>query len=325
MNTVTSGAYTSRFAHGLMFHRFHKSGTSPLGQGSLTDVELDRILNFIGKNRVLTPQEWLFKLKNKKLQENDVCITFDDGLKSQLDVALPVLDCYGIKAFWFVFSSVFNGGIDRNEVYNRFATTQFASFDEFVEEFFAFSPVPQSLLLEHGYDLYAKKLQGEYPFYSKNDLRFRFVRNKILCKSDFESVMDGMIERSGLNVPQIARDIWLTNEDLFYLSASGHTVGLHSYDHPFAIADLPVVAQEEQYLLNCRHINQVTGKAVECVSHPLNSYSADTLDILLGMGIVCGFRANMSPPRGKAINGHPLELAREDGINILRKQLDSDA
>lgn len=97
-----------------------------------------------------------------------------------------------------------------------------------------------------------------------------------------------------------------------------YIVGLHSYDHPFAIADLPVAQQEDQYLLNYQHINQVTGKAAECVSHPLNSYSADTIDIVLGMGVVCGFRANMSPSKGKTINEHALELAREDGANILR-------
>lgn len=311
MNTAMSGAYPSKFAHGLMFHRFHKSGTKPFGQGSLTDMELDRILNFIGRNRILTPQEWLFKLKNRSLQKDDLCITFDDGLKSQFDVALPVLDYYGIKAFWFIFSSVFEGGIDRNEVYNRFATTQFTSFDVFVEEFFDFNPISQNLLSEYGYDLYAKKLQEEYPFYSANDLKFRFVRNKILCKKDFEITMDNMFEKRGLSVPQCARDLWLTNEDLHNLNAGGHIVGLHSYDHPFAIADLPVAQQEEQYLLNYQHINQVTGKAAECVSHP-------TIDILLGMGVVCGFRANMSPSKGKTINEHSLELAREDGANILR-------
>lgn len=311
-------AYLSRFAHGLMFHRFHKSGTPPLGQGSLTEVTLEKILKHVGTKRILSPQEWLSRVKSENLQKDDICITFDDGLKSQFDIALPVLDRYGIKAFWFIFSSVFDGGIDRNEVYNCFATTVFTSFDEFVEEFFEFYPVHESDLLDGGYGLYANTLSEMCPFYSENDLRFRFARNKLLLRRDFEKIMDSMIEAKGLKVSKIAEGLWLNNEHLYSLHQNGHCIGLHSYSHPFVMADLLREEQEEQYLRNYQHISHVTGDIVECMSHPLNSYTQDTIDILSGMGIVCGFRSNMSPPSNKLINEHRLELAREDAANLSR-------
>ena len=311
-------AYPSRFPHGLMFHRFHKSTGSPAGQGSLTELEFEEIINYVGPARILSAQEWLWKVKSNSLQKSDLCITFDDGLRSQFNVALPVLERYKLKAFWFVFSSVFDGEIDRNEVYNRFATEEFTSFDVFVEEFLRFCPVTYRVLMNKGYEQFAQNLREQFPFYSENDIKFRFIRTKLLIRSDFEKVIDSMIEAKRLSASKIAEDLWLTNEHLQSLHENGHCIGLHSYDHPFVMADLPAEKQEEQYARNYKHISHATKESVECMSHPLNSYDADTIEILSRMGIICGFRSNMTEPIGKLINAHRLELAREDGVNILK-------
>lgn len=311
------GSYRSDFAHGLMFHRFHKSGTVPLGQGSLTDVEFEKLLKHVGPERILSPQEWLSRVTTDSLRPEDLCITLDDGLRSQFEVALPILERYDLRAFWFIFSSVFEGHVDRNEVYNCFATTAFPSFDLFVEDFVQFCAVPDEVFEAESYRDFTHNLREQFPFYTENDLKFRFVRNKLLPRTDFIRVMDRMIESKGLSVSDIAKDLWLTDKHLELLVEKGHCIGLHSYDHPFTMADLPGEKQEEQYARNYEHSSRITGEVVKSMSHPLNSYNADTIRILSNMGIVCGFRSNMTPPVGKAINAHPLELAREDGVNIV--------
>src|SRR6266403_5902 len=115
-----------------MFHRFHHEGGLPSGQGSITDRDFETILLFIGLSNIRTPQEWLSKLQDGHLGTQDVCITFDDGLISQFELALPILDKYKLKAFWFVYSSVFEGGPDRNEISNYLAVRYFSSFGEYV-------------------------------------------------------------------------------------------------------------------------------------------------------------------------------------------------
>jgi peptidoglycan/xylan/chitin deacetylase (PgdA/CDA1 family) len=318
LKTKTIEAYPSCFAHGLMFHRFHKSGKQRAGQGSVTEVDLEKIINYVGTERILQPADWIYRVKTHSLQKHHLCITFDDGLRSQFDVALPILEKYRLKAFWFVFSSVFNGGIDRNEVYNRFAVAEFSSFDLFVAEFLKFYPVDDDIFQSNDYGLFTTDHKGLFSFYTENDLKYRYIRNKLLMMSDFEKVMDCLIAAKGLSVSKIAKDLWLTNEHLQSLHQNSHCIGLHSYDHPFEMAIMNVEEQKKQYLRNRQHISNVTGDIAECMSHPLNSYSQNTIDILSGMGIVCGFRSNVTPPSGKAINAHRLELAREDGINILK-------
>lgn len=311
--------YPSRFAHGLMFHRFHKSGNPSDGQGSVKDEEFEKIINYVGPERILTPEEWISRVKKCSLQKHHLCITFDDGLRNQFDVALPILAKYKLKAFWFVFSSVFNGGFDRNEVYNRFAITEFSSFDAFVGEFLQFYSVHDEVFRSNDYEYFTQSFRKQFPFYNENDIKFRFIRNKLLLKSDFEKVMDGMINAKGLAIAEIAKDLWLTDEHLKSLHRNGHCIGLHSNDHPFEMARLNVEEQRNQYLRNYQHIRHVTGRIVECMSHPLNSYSQDTINILSELGIVCGFRSNMTPPIGKVINSNHLELVREDGANVLQR------
>ena len=46
------------------------------------------------------------RLERSELRHNDIVLTFDDGLRCQYDIALPILNKHGIGAFWFVYSSL---------------------------------------------------------------------------------------------------------------------------------------------------------------------------------------------------------------------------
>lgn len=291
----------------------------PSGQGSLSPNELENILLFVGVENILSPEEWLIRLQGNCLHRNDLCITLDDGLRCQYDHCLPVLEKYGLKAFLFIFSSVFDGGVAKFEIYNNFATRYFRDIDDFYMDFFGRCGKSVSSQFERdSFHQYAQTTRAMCPFYSKNDLKFRYARNELLTQDEFEHVMGAMIEEKGHTVAGLAEKLWLSNSELESLSLRGHVIGLHSYDHPFQLSKLSIKEQSDQYERNYAHIRRVCGKEVVSMSHPLNSYGEDTLKILKGMGIVCGFRSNMMPPHGRKINPTPLELAREDATNLLK-------
>ena len=89
------------FAHGLMFHHF-VGGRHPAGQGAITAETFDALLDHAGRERIISADEWMWKVKRQRLAERDLCVTFDDGLACQFDIALPVLRARKIEAFWFV-------------------------------------------------------------------------------------------------------------------------------------------------------------------------------------------------------------------------------
>ena len=93
--------YKSKFAHGIMFHRFQSSINKNASYGALTSKSLTKLINFVGRKRILNPDEWINKLNKGNLKKKDICLTFDDGLKSQIKVALPVLEKFNINMSGF--------------------------------------------------------------------------------------------------------------------------------------------------------------------------------------------------------------------------------
>jgi hypothetical protein len=77
-------------AHGVMFHHFHDD-RHRRGQGSISAEQLVELIEHLGRNDILPAQEWMRRAAVGALTDTDTCLTFDDALRCQYDVALPVL------------------------------------------------------------------------------------------------------------------------------------------------------------------------------------------------------------------------------------------
>lgn len=289
-----SNGYPGNQPHGLLFHRFHQSGSKSPSQGSITEIEFDKILNYVGIERIKDSREWLARIERGGLENTDLCITFDDGLKCQIDIALPILDRYNIKAFWFIFSSVFEGGVDKNEIYNRFAVSEFNDFDSFVDSFLSQLSLPESIFADEPYLEYYENTKAHHDFYSENDLKFRYVRSYFFSRDQFEHEMDKFLTKRKRSISEIADRLWMNNDDLRRLHQEGHVIGMHSYSHPYVLKNLQKDEQEAEYVKNLEHIATTINHPVSSMSHPLNSFGPETLDILTSLNVTCGFRADNS-------------------------------
>ena len=92
----------NNFLHGVNFHHFHDDKKHLAGQGSINKDDFNKIIKFIGRDNILNADEFCNRVKENKLGDNKVCFTFDDGIKSQIDVALPILEDYQIKSFFCI-------------------------------------------------------------------------------------------------------------------------------------------------------------------------------------------------------------------------------
>ena len=141
-------------AHGLMFHHF-AGGPHPRGQGAISAAEFEKLLAFYGRGRIIDAREWYERAVQNRLSDDDVCITFDDALRCQYDIAKPVLDRLGITAFWFIYSSAFaDGEPPRLELYRYFRTVMFDRMDDF---YLAFD---QAIAASEYVDIVAEGLRG---------------------------------------------------------------------------------------------------------------------------------------------------------------------
>ena len=298
---------------GIMFHHFHGDGFGP-SQGSITAEDLDRIIDSL--ECVLPAEEWLARAVAGRLAAGDVCLTFDDGLRCQYAIARPVLDARGLTAFWFVYSSVFEGDLAWIEIDREFRHRAFETIDAFYVAFEdELRESVHAARLAGGVDAAAAAADcAGHPFYSESDMRFRYIRDRLLDPAAYRDVMDAMMARVGFDAAATAYALWMDDACLRDLAAKGHRIGLHSHGHPTTMVDLSHDEQDAEYRRNADHIRRVVGAAPDSMAHPCDSYGPETLDVLSGLGIRVGFRANMLAkpnPRG-------LEYPREDHANLMR-------
>lgn len=297
-----------------MFHHFHIEGERPPAQGSITTSDLRNIIDYVGREHILPAWDWQDKAINHALGEEDLCLTFDDALKSQIELALPVLEEYDLTAFWFIYSSVFLDHKERFEIYKCFYNQQFVDFDSFYRIFK--NSVMDSDMAESCRsglkDFRTSNYLNDFGFYSDTEREYRFVRDHILGPEYFGLIMDQLMQKNGVDPEGLSEELWMNNDDLVGLSGAGHVVGLHSFSHPTDLKSMSIDEQEKEYKSNKEHIREVTGEDTLAMSHPCNSYSEDTLRLLNNMGIKVGFRSNRM--KGEHSN---LEYPREDHINIM--------
>lgn len=283
--------------HGLMFHHFH-SIKHLKGQGSIGEKEFKNIIEYYsGYYNVISADLFLQRFQTKTLEEDDVCITFDDSLKCQFEIALPVLKRLKLKAFWFLYSLPFENSFDRLEVYRAFRSAKFDSFHKFYDVFFEEIKMHGNLnfIFEALADFDHANYLKEFSFYSKEDKIFRYTRDFLLGEKNYGFVMDSLLKKFNFVLNrELHNSLWINLEHVKELSNGGHVIGLHSHTHPTMMAEKSYALQYEEYKKNKAILESKIKDKVISMSHPCNSYNDDTIEIIRKLGIKIGFRSNLS-------------------------------
>jgi peptidoglycan/xylan/chitin deacetylase (PgdA/CDA1 family) len=301
-------------SHGIMFHHFHLDGmpAGEIRQGSIEANRLETILRSLKEKTVLNDaRDWLDKVIHHRLGSRDTCLTFDDNSRSQYEVARPVLDALGIRAFFFVYTAMYEGELPRLDIYASFRDKYFDDFDHFFIQFCLHTERILGITLEIMEDHFPETHLAEFSFYSREERIFRYVRDHMLKPYEYETVMDYMIDK--VTSPELlAREIWMSPGEIIRLHDEGHVIGLHSAHHPTHLAGMGDDIQEQEYITNKRKIEDLVGTPVKSVSYPSGSYNAYTLGLMRRFGITAGFRADME----KGSLDPLLELPRLDAAYL---------
>ena len=302
------------FTHSIMFHHFHDDRHLP-AQGSLSSSDFSEMLNWLShKFNLIGAKDYLKRFELSQLTDKDICLSFDDALLCQYDIALPILEERGIDAFFFVYSSVFGGAPDNLEVFRYFRTNNFHGIDDFYNQFFKFVEIEYKGELDQHHSQYQKlNYLKAFPVYTENDKWFRYLRDEVLGAPKYEQLMLHLMASKSFSQSEIIKDLWMTEDEVKEISKQGHLVGLHSYSHPTQMSKLSYQEQHQQYKKNLEHLNALVGDVV-CISNPCGDYNDDTLKIIDDMGIRIGFRSSLSETTIKG----KFEIPRDDHANIYK-------
>ena len=106
--------------HSIMFHHFHDDRHLP-AQGSLSSSDFIKMIDWLNKHySILNASQYKENFEKGTLKNTDICLSFDDALKCQYDIAVPVMERLGIEAFFFIYTSIFTEEPDYLEIFRLF-------------------------------------------------------------------------------------------------------------------------------------------------------------------------------------------------------------
>jgi len=306
-----------------MFHHFHDDKLHKQGQGSIDRDDFYDLIKFIGRENILDAKEFFNRFKENKLKPKEVCFTFDDGIRCQYDVALPVLEDLNIKSFFFVYSSILKKNPDMLEIYRYFIMNFFIDVNNFYNQFIKNLDKDLNLFFKNK-DKIIDETKAKYPYYSINDIKFRLIRDELLTDEEYKTTMFKMFDEKNFDHKQFYEILFLGSKHLIKIKELGHLIGLHSHTHPMLFENLSYNEQLNQYDENISILSKIlkiNKTDIKYMAHPRGSYNKDTLKILKDLGIEIGFKDSMTIDNEKSmkrINNSFLEIARQNHSAIIK-------
>jgi len=308
------------YNHGIMFHHFHDDKKYKKSPGSINKYQLRQIIRFIGRENIVDPKEFIANTKKKNLKKK-FCLTFDDALRSQFHVALPVLDEFNIKAFFFVQTSIFDKKIDFSEVYRFFRYNYYKNINIFYRDFRKI--LDESIKQDFKKFIFEKKniikqKKKMYPFYSIEDIKFRIIRDNLLNEKDYHKIMLKMFKTKKFNYKKIIKEIFFNKSQIKKLYAKGNMIGLHSHAHTFNFDNLSYKRQEKDYKKNKYILTKILNTKINSACYPGGKFNKYSISILKKLGVECCFVDTLKQNKLSTQNNFFFTIPRQDSANILK-------
>ena len=138
----------------------------------------------------MSPREFADAVRDGTLKPGQTCITLDDALLCQHDIAAPVMEELGFLGFFFIYTSVLGDDPDPLEFYRDFRNTWFGDMEDFYAAFFGRVTVQFPTLHQTYLRSFPSDYLSQFRFYTENDRRFRFFRDHVAGPELYCEIMD---------------------------------------------------------------------------------------------------------------------------------------
>lgn len=283
------------------------------GINSLSPEEFAAILERIGRDfRFASLAEVTGWIREGFFPETDHClVTFDDGLRCQVEVALPVLQGLGVPAAFFVQTGPRAEGkaAATHKLHHLRATRGDRALDDALA-----AARSDGLLDASPADLDPALIARHYRYDTPEAAALKFFFNYHLDAAQAEHVLDVLFASCGIGESEFI-DAFYLDRDQIRLLGSLQAVGSHGVSHrPFARLD-PETARTE-LTASRRALEAWSGAEVTMISYPFGNEKAVNREVgrlAEEAGYVGGF--TMERARNRSV-ADPLLLARIDVLDV---------
>ena len=251
----------------LMYH-----GVPEHAEGSLLDAaSFENQIRFLKHNfEIISPQQREIRTKGRGRVQ--ALLTFDDGFRSNAEIAAPILRRHGVPALffvasrharpgsylWFTYIRVLsdyfqdNGFTFRGEFMDMSRSARTATIGRLTRTLFEMEPHPQAMY---------KAIETELPPFS-----------------DFVSQNEMDARGAGITADQMSE---LARDELFHF-------GAHTVDHPLLTrcSDAEALRQLRE---NKAWIEQTTRRTCDTIAYPMQDYDGRVIELCKQVGFRHGY------------------------------------
>jgi peptidoglycan/xylan/chitin deacetylase (PgdA/CDA1 family) len=236
------------------------------GIHGITPGELKVQLEELSKNFVFVGIRELCKAikENYTLPDRCAIVTFDDGLREQVDEALPVLEKMGIPAIFFVNSAPYTEKKVSNvhKIQYLRATVDPVKLNRLLE-----SAATRLFNLSLGFDGIGLNLPSKiYPYDDELSRIQKYVLNFVLTPERSEAIINEVFGEQ-CSEEELCSQLYMTEEQLCEIHHKHHALGLHGHSH-VALAGLSDRDASREILLCKEVVEDIVGDKLDCLSYP---------------------------------------------------------
>lgn len=277
------------------------------------DVALFRKqLEFFSKNfNVVRMEDVIVAISvGKKLPENALLLTFDDGYIDHYTYAFPLLEEFGFQGSFFIPGKTFTTHqlLDVNKIHYILASANIYNLMEDVLELMNY-------------------YRGREFDYASNDelINIYAVANRFDCKETIfvkrilQTVLPEKLRNKisselfkkyvGVSEERLAYELYMTEEQIRTMKRHGMFIGLHGYDH-YWLGNLPEEKMREDIDKAIESLNEFINPNSWVMNYPYGSYNQSVLDYIKSKGAVVGLTTEVGV--ADLLSDNALKLSRLD-------------
>ncbi|WP_162268801.1 polysaccharide deacetylase family protein [Flavobacterium chilense] len=254
--------------------------------------------NFVHPNDLILDLNAVLQSK-----DNNLLITFDDGLKEQFDLALPILDELNIPAVFFV-NSINSEEKKVTTVHKIHLLRSIISSSEFLDKFI---DVPFS----------QTETQNARNIYRYDDEKSAVLKYILNFKLDFKQQEQIVNTLFNLYFEEsvILESLYMTEQNLKELANKGY-LGSHTHSHyPLGLLDSETIKKELKKTKT--YLDTLTHSNIKIVSYPYGTPEVCT-DQVADLTQKAGYEIGFTTKRGiNTLQENPLLLNRFDCNDLI--------
>ena len=298
--------------YGILFHHFHTNDKFYLSPGSLTKKKFNDFISKY-KNQIQNPDNFFLESKKKK-----ICLTFDDGLKCQKDIVLPILKKHNIKACFFIPTSNFRKNFLPVEIIRYLKYKIFKNSNTFYKSFYEIFKKTKYLskLSKINYSKLEKNIKKHSPYYNKLDIQHKILRDFVLSEAIYKKIILRILKKKNCNLEKMNKKLLMSKYDVIELAKEGHQVGLHSHSHSFKFYKLSYKNELNEFNKNKLILENLIKKKITTASFPFGYKTKNSYKILKKLKIVYAFNKNFYKTKND-LKYRCYNISRENISNLI--------